>query len=37
MRDLRSYYIFNIICVNAKEEDDDNEIDWYDCDGFGSY
>ena len=37
MRDLRSYYVFNIICGNAKEDDDDNEIDWYDCDGFGSY
>ena len=34
MRDLRSYYVFNIICGNAKEDDDN---DWYDCDGFGSY
>lgn len=37
MRDLRSYYVFNIICGNAKEDDDDNEIDWYDCECVGTY
>ena len=39
MRDLRSYYVFNIICGNTKDDDDGNgnEIDWYDCDGYGSY
>ena len=33
MKDLRSYYLNNIIIYYG----DDDDIDWYDCECYGSY